>query len=99
MSRVDPFPPALRLTEDAGGCLTGPAATCLVAAFATLPENWRRAIWYSDMQGLHPSDAGQLLQMGPELFAAVLHEAQTALRASFAVVRMQASGTGNAPSA
>ena len=99
MSRVAPFQPAISLTEVAEVCHTEPASMCMVGALATLPENWRRALWYSDMQGLTPNDAGQLLQMGPELFSAVLHEAQTALRVAFAASLPRGPFAGSAPEA
>ena len=99
MSTVAPFPPAIRLTEVPGVCQTEPASTYLVGAFATLPENWRRALWYSDIQGLTPNDAGQLLQMGPELFSAVLHDARTALRVAFNATLPRRPLAGNTPEA
>ncbi len=97
MSRIDPFPSAPSVTERAGVCHRQAAGTYVIGAFATIPEDWRRALWYSDMQGLTPAEAGPLLQISPELFSAVLKDARAALRVAFASVPLRAPGAGIVP--
>ena len=55
-------------------------STITVRAFRTLPERWQTVLWYTEIEGMDPSEAAPLLGMTPNGVAALAYRAREGLR-------------------
>lgn len=51
-----------------------------LAAFASLPERWQRALWYSEVEGRSNAEIGELLQIKATAAAMLASRARAGLR-------------------
>jgi RNA polymerase sigma factor (sigma-70 family) len=52
----------------------------VVSAFRTLPERWQLSLWYSEIEGLGPSEIGTLLGISSSAAAMLTYRARIGLR-------------------
>lgn len=55
----------------------------VVEAFDALPERWRRALWYSEVEQLTPPELASVLGIKPNAAAALAYRAREGLRRSW----------------
>ncbi|GAB3577983.1 hypothetical protein GCM10027406_13440 [Leifsonia lichenia] len=55
----------------------------VAAAFCALPERWRQALWYSEVERLSPPELGRLLGITANAAAALAYRAREGLRRSW----------------
>lgn len=55
-------------------------ATLLARAFEHLPESWRNVLWYTEVEGLTPADAGPMLGMSANAASALAVRAREGLK-------------------
>ncbi|MBT2533573.1 hypothetical protein J7E83_15880 [Arthrobacter sp. ISL-48] len=72
------------------GLYAFPQGHDLVAeALAALPVRWQRALWYLDVEGLTPREAGTLLDIAPDAFSALRRRAQKGFREAYSVLYLR----------
>lgn len=70
-----------RFSED--GKQTAHDHSLVVDTFNSLPERWRQALWYSEVDGLTAKQIGTLLGMTANAVAALTYRAREGLRAAW----------------
>jgi RNA polymerase sigma factor (sigma-70 family) len=56
----------------------------ILAALQSLPERWRKVLWYADVQGLKPRHIAPLMGIEPNAVSSLVLRARKALRAAYA---------------
>jgi RNA polymerase sigma factor (sigma-70 family) len=56
----------------------------LTVAFRSLTPRWRQVIWWSEIEGMSPSEIGERLSLSPGAAAALSYRARRALREAYA---------------
>lgn len=55
----------------------------MIRAFASLPDRWREALWYTEVEGLPRAEAAQKLHLKPNALAQLTYRAREGLRAAW----------------
>ena len=60
----------------------------LVEAMDTLPEQWRRVLWATEVEGLRPAELAEALDLKPNAVAALSYRAREALKQAWVQVHV-----------
>jgi RNA polymerase sigma factor (sigma-70 family) len=69
-----------------GNAIPGPAVerdSVVSTAFLSLPERWREALWYSEVEGYTAAEIGRALGLSPNAAAALTYRAREGLRTAW----------------
>src|SRR4051794_12214294 len=66
-------------------------ASLVKKAFASLPERWQVALWYTTVEGVSLEDAGRFLGVAPNAVAALTFRAREGLRQAYLAEHLQMS--------
>lgn len=59
------------------------------SAFLSLPERWREALWYSEVEGYTAAEIGRVLGLSPNAAAALTYRAREGLKTAWVQVHLE----------
>lgn len=61
-------------------------STVVSHAFATLPDEWQKALWHCEVQGMKDTEAASLMGVTRAELAAIVQGARTGLREAYSLM-------------
>lgn len=67
--------------------------TITVQAFRSLPERWKTVLWYTEVEGLQPREAGLMMGLAANAVAALAYRAREGLRQAWLQAHINSAST------
>lgn len=69
--------------------------TAVRAAYESLPDRWRTALWHLDVEGRKPHELGPLMDLTPNSVSALVYRARAGLREAYLAQHVNPQTPGN----